>query len=142
MILLRLHKRGRGDAGFTLMECLVALVIFSAAILLFERTIAGAWRGISTANTKTGAVTLALRLLEETGSDSAFASENETQGQSGRYEWRRLITLIDSGTTPAGTTTDDLATFWVEVDVSWLDGVARSAQSVRYRLLKSGRRPS
>jgi len=142
MSLTRPNERARGDAGFTLMESLVALVIFSAAILMFERTIAGAWRGISAANMKTGAVTLALRLLGETGADSAFASEPETVGQSGRYEWRRRIALIDSGANAPGTTTDDLASFWVEVDVFWLDGVARTAQSVRYRLLKSGRKPS
>jgi prepilin-type N-terminal cleavage/methylation domain-containing protein len=135
-------KRTHDDAGFTLMESLVALLIFSAAILSFERAVAGAWRGINAANMKTGAVTLALRLLDETGADLAFASEQETEGQSGHYEWRRRVAIIDTGAAPPTASADDLATFWVEVKVAWLDGAARSAQSVRYRLLKTARRPT
>jgi prepilin-type N-terminal cleavage/methylation domain-containing protein len=138
MKLKRPIKRARNDAGFTLMESLVALVIFSAAILSFERAVAGAWRGINAANMKTGAVTLALRLLDETGANS----EPETEGQSGRYEWRRRVAIVDNGSASPTKGADDVATFWVEVKVAWLDGASRSAQTVHYRLLKTARRPS
>ena len=134
--------RARSDAGFTLMETLVALTIFSVGLLMFEQTISSAWRGINAANAKTAAVTLALSVLEGTGADAAFASEPETVGQSGIYEWRRRIWVIDRGSASAERTSDEVTDFWVEVEVSWRDAASPKPQSIHYRLLKSGRKTS
>lgn len=108
---------------------------------MFEQAVSDAWRGISAANSKSGAVSLALRLLEQADPDTEFAAAPETDGQSGRYAWRRRIELVDSGA-PDVAKTDDVVNFLIEVDVSWRAGVAAKSEAVRYHLYKAGRRPS
>lgn len=128
------------DGGFTLLETLVAIVIFAAAILLFERTVAGSWRGITAANARTQAASLALQKLDEAGAIGQLNGDGETEGQAGRFTWR-----ISVAQAPDPSATDDAASitnvrrvipYWVDVSVSWRDGVRPTPNTVHYRVLK------
>jgi len=127
------------DAGFTLMETLVALVIFVAAILAFERTVAAAWRGISAANLRAGAVALAIRKLEEAGTTTSLAESGASDGRSGGYGWSVSIEPVAVPPEPGLRAALVVIPYWVGVTVNWQNPATGAVDRVQYRLLKLGK---
>ena len=127
------------ESGFTLMEALIALVIFSVAILTFERTVAGAWRGISTANLRSGAISLALRKLEEAGAATPLFEAGESEGRTGAYVWLQAVAPVDVPREPGLRANQVVVPYWVDVTVSWQNSATLKNDQVHYRLLKLGK---
>jgi len=140
--MMQCHQPTRAaEDGFTLLETLVTLVILSVAVLLFERTLAGSFHGISAANQRSDAVTLALRKLDEAGSDAPLADGGETDGQDGRYQWTLRVEPVDTDTESARTEAHAVLPYWVDVVVRWRDGFFSKPVSVHFRRLRLERHP-
>ena len=81
-------RRGTSNDGFTLIETLVALVIFVACYLLIYHSVALGWRGVQVAHTEAGAARLAQGLLTAAGVEFA-APGRATKRQGGRLRLDR-----------------------------------------------------
>jgi prepilin-type N-terminal cleavage/methylation domain-containing protein len=131
-------RRGTSSDGFTLIETLVALVIFVACYLLIYNSVALGWRGVQVAHTETGAARLAQGLLTAAGVDAPL-QDGQQNGRADGYDWiveikRRTEAERDS---PAM----DLAGYWVTVDISWREGPLRKTRALKLSTLKLGRAP-
>src|SRR5262245_49214136 len=78
------------DAGFTLIETLVALVIFVACYLLIHQSVSLGWRGVQVAYTEAGAARLAQGLLTAAGVDAPLRDGQLTGSTADGYNWSVL----------------------------------------------------
>lgn len=122
------------SAGFTLIETLVALVIFVAGYLLVYQTVSVGWRGTQVAHTESAALRIAQSRLAAAGVEQRL-QEGEQSGQSADgYAWTTQVARYrrpDSDDAPG-----QLAAYWVRVDVKWREGPLRKARSLRLETLK------
>jgi prepilin-type N-terminal cleavage/methylation domain-containing protein len=132
-------RGGESSAGFTLIETLVALVIFVAGYLLIYQSVSLGWRGAMVAQTERAALRLARARLAVAGVEARLA-EGQQWGQTpDGYRWTMQARPysqpgVDSGPVP-------LAGFWVTIQVSWLEGALRHTRSVQLVTLKLAAQP-
>lgn len=133
-----MHARG-GSSGFTLMETLVALVIFVAGYLIVHQSVSLGWRGAQVAWVESAALRLARSRLAAAGVETRLR-EGEQSGESGDgFNWSLRIEPYQP---PGGDgAAEKIAGFWVTVTVLWDGGVLRPARSLRLKTLKLGAAP-
>jgi type II secretory pathway pseudopilin PulG len=129
----------RAEAGFTLIETLVALVIFIACYLLLQQSVSLAWRGVQVAHGEAAALQIAQARLAAAGVDARL-EEGEQSGRTPEgFGWtqrmRRYAPPRDDEAQPR------LAGYWVTVEVSWQEGAWRRSRSLRLATLKLGAQP-
>jgi general secretion pathway protein I len=126
-------------AGFTLIETLVALVIFVAGYLLVYQSVSVGWRGAQVAHTESAALRLAQTRLAAAGVESRL-EEGQQSGQSpDGYTWTMQVAGYhrpDRNDTPTR-----LAAYWVTIEVKWQEGALRRTRSLRLETLKLAPRP-
>lgn len=120
-----------GEAGFTLMETLVALFILVAAITVLYRGASGGLRAAAAAEGQEIALQLAKARLAAAGVETPL-QPGLTEGVENGIGWTVDIR-------PHSLTTSPLSACWVTVTVGWRD--RRTGQSRRLRLttLKLGK---
>ena len=124
-----------GEGGFTLMETIVALIIFVACYVLIQQVLAIGWRGVSASQGELAALHLAQTQLAAIGVESPLA-EGQQSGSEGGYSWvldvRRQNAEregeIRAKSRPTG--------YWVAVEVSWRDEATRRSRSLQLKTLK------
>jgi prepilin-type N-terminal cleavage/methylation domain-containing protein len=124
-----------GEAGFTLMETIVALIIFVACYVLIQQVLSIGWRGVSASQGELAALHLAQTQLAAAGVESPLA-EGQQSGSEGGYNWvldvRRQNAEregeIRARSRPTG--------YWVAVEVSWRDEATRRSRSLQLKTLK------
>ena len=122
------------DAGFTLLEVLVAFVIVSLATVALLEGGATGLRGVGAAGRTEDAVALARSHLSAFDGLAAPAAE-DLQGDEGEgFHWRLIVAPLDSlAATAPGRTRREPATltqttlYQVSVIVSWMGGRHRSS---------------
>lgn len=127
-------RRG-GEDGFTLIETLVALTIFVAGYVLLQQSISLAWRGVQIAHSEAGALQVAQSHLAAAGVSEPL-QEGTSAGQTPEgYDWTVAVRRRASaeGGRPGA--------YWVTVQVSWRDGLARRARVVELTTLKLSHAP-
>lgn len=119
------------DRGFTLMETLLALVIFVAGYLLIHQGLSLGWRGVRLAQSEAAALQLAQGRLAATGLDEPL-SDGQRSGETDGYAW-----IIDARReTRHASTNSPLSAFWVTATVRWRDTWVRGTRSVQLTTMK------
>jgi general secretion pathway protein I len=121
----------RRDAGFTLLEVLVALVILSVAIVTLIQLASQGLRLLRVSGEHQEAVMLADRLARAADTKR----EGMDSGQEGPYQWERRTRLVavPDDLTPAGTQAPRLLA--LSVAVKW--GGGRSVEVATLRVAQS-----
>lgn len=119
--------RRRRDAGFTLLEVLVAMVILSVAVVTLIQLASQGLRLLRASGEHQDAVMLADRLLR-TGDVS---KEGVDRGEEGAFHWERQAkaVVVPDDLAPAGGAAPRLLA--VRVAVSWGKGRAVEAATLR-----------
>ena len=111
----------RANAGFSLIEMLVAMAIMGIALSVLYQSVSGATRNLRVSNEYSQALALAESTLD---TFTAMVSiGKEASGQYGHYEWSAKAAPVES---PAGGSTDEgsedhLGLAQVTVSVTWED---------------------
>lgn len=127
----RREMRGT-ESGFTLMETIVALVLFSSVFFVLYNGLTGSWRGVRLAKSDATAVSLARAKLAAAGIDSPLSDGAEASGEVDGFEWHMEVQQYPI---PEGSQTE-LAAYWVAVEVNWRDRPAGPPRSVSLKTLK------
>jgi prepilin-type N-terminal cleavage/methylation domain-containing protein len=129
---IRRVRRLSDEHGFTLMETLVALVIFVACYLLIHEGLSLGWRGVRLAQSETAALQVAQGQLAAAGFDTPL-SDGQRSGETDGYAWTMDVRRQDRG---SGAAASPLSAFWVTVAVSWRDRSERRPRSVQLTSMK------
>jgi prepilin-type N-terminal cleavage/methylation domain-containing protein len=125
---------GERSAGFTLIETLVALVIFVGGYLLIYQSVSLGWRGAMVAHTEREALRLARTRLSAAGVEARLAEGQQSGQTADGYSWTMHVRRYhqpDLDSSPAA-----FAAFWVVIDVRWNEGALRRARSLQLTTLK------
>jgi prepilin-type N-terminal cleavage/methylation domain-containing protein len=128
-----------GSSGFTLIETLVALVIFVAGYLVIHHSVSLGWSGAQIAWAEGAALRLAQSRLAAAGIEARL-SEGERSGETDDgFGWRMRTERYRRP--DAGASAGKITGYWVTVTVRWDGGVLRPARSLRLKTLKLGAAP-
>jgi general secretion pathway protein I len=120
-------RRRQGEAGFTLLEVLIAFAILSVAVVAVIQGFAQSLRLLKLAGDHQQAVLLADQKTREL----VVPTEGHEQGKEGLFDWERTVTLVpapDLTRTPA---TSKWHVYRIDVKVSW--GEKRAIEIVSLR---------
>jgi prepilin-type N-terminal cleavage/methylation domain-containing protein len=134
--------RAGGDdssSGFTLIETLVALVLFVAGYLIVHHSVSVGWRGAQVAWVESAALRLAHARLAAAGVETRL-SEGEAAGET--EDGLRWTLRTERYRRPGGDGgAERIAGYWVTVTVRWHGGVLHPARSLQLTTLKLGAAP-
>jgi general secretion pathway protein I len=133
----RIHlnrSRSGGEAGFTLMEMLVALLVMIAAATMLYRGFSGGLRAAATADGAEAALLVAQSRLAAQGIETPLAA-GEQEGRDGAVDW--YITVRPYGSANA---TAAPQAFWVTATVAWREKRG-GRRSLHLTTLKPGGAP-
>jgi prepilin-type N-terminal cleavage/methylation domain-containing protein len=125
------------DSGFTLVETVIGLVIFAAALLVTYKSFSAGWRGYRLAEAEAAAVSFAQSRLAAAGVESPLA-----EGQRQHQTEEGLTWMIDvrrygpSDEEKPQTAQAALDGFWVTVEVDWREGPFQTPRKVSLTTLK------
>jgi prepilin-type N-terminal cleavage/methylation domain-containing protein len=95
------HSRRRGDAGFALIEVLVAVGVASILMAVLIRSFVSTWAGVNIVRDEAEGTLLARSILDELLLRGALAAGSQ-DGTMGRYAWN-VTTTMQTLTTVAAT---------------------------------------
>lgn len=134
--------------GFSLIEVIVALVVFSSVFLALYRGIIGGGRAVQRANLEAEATRIAVSQLAAAGIVAPLVDGQSYTGEQDRYSWRISVqryadpseaeqfTLQRSRSGKA-----NVSGYWVDAEVSWRAGGLARLDAIRLRTLKLGNAP-
>ena len=132
----------RSDAGFTLLEVIVALAIAAASIASLNQIYVLGWRGMRLAGLDQVAIEVAKNQLASAGVELPLI-EGTTSGVS--PEGVAWTSDIRPYVQPETTTLAPLAAaplaYWVSVHVTWREGPSRPERSIDLETLKLATSP-
>ena len=127
------------DYGFTLIETIVALVIFAGVFFALSGGMAGGWRGVRLARMDAAAAGLARAKLAAIGIESPLEDAQLTSGVTDGFDWRVDVQRYPGSGADTGRA--ELAAYWVSIEVSWRENVLRPERVAQLKGLKLGTRP-
>ena len=127
------------QAGFTLIETLVALVVFALVAAAVQQCLSGGWRGVRLVRMQTAALSVAKAELAAAGFETALVEGTQSGETADGFAWTRDVSryqyhLRDDQEQTAA------PGFWVTVSVRWREAPFRPERSLQLRTLKLGRR--
>ena len=124
------------ERGFTLMETLVAFVVFASVIIALQQAMALGWRAIRLTQMEQSALSLARSKLAAVGVESAITDEADETGIENGMAWHTLARRYKAP--DAIVFAGGVSAYWVTVTVSWRDRPVGPARSVELVTLKRG----
>ena len=126
----------RSDAGFSLIEVLIAMIILSVGLLALESLGIGAARTVRRAQVQSTYAATAADLMERTlvriqQAPTAAITDTSYTGASGERVWRTATSIAMAGTTRSGGGTMNVWTITVRVLPPTNLGVLAASDSVR-----------
>ncbi len=94
------HLHRRGEAGFALIEVLVAVAVASVLMAVLIRSFVSTWGGINIVRDEAEGTLLARSILDELLLRGALAAGTQ-DGTMGRYAWNVTTTMQTVATVPA-----------------------------------------
>jgi len=118
------------SGGFTLLEVMLAFVIFALSFAVVLEIVAGSMRSVARANDDTEVALLAQTLMDQVGTEIPVEEGAYSGNSMDRYNWNMQLTLYDSEDAPekGGMTTTELAElsgvelYRVDLDIDWETG--------------------
>ena len=126
---------GGREGGFTLMETIVALIIFVACYVLIQQVLSLGWRGVSAAQGELEALHVAQTRLAAAGVEAPLA-EGQQSGSEDRYQWVIDVRRQNAESESESRAKTHASGYWVAVEVSWRDEVTRRSRSLQLKTLK------
>jgi type II secretory pathway pseudopilin PulG len=126
------------ESGFTLLETLLALIIFVACYLLVHHSVALGWRGVQAAQSETGAAHLGQALLAEASIDGALTDGTRSGTTEDGYRWSFSAIAYDAGDESSAAAR--IAAYRITVEVGWKDSATRRWRQFRLDTVKLGGR--
>ncbi|NNL94973.1 MAG: type II secretion system protein [Xanthomonadales bacterium] len=127
------------SGGFTLLEVLLAFVIFALSFALVLEILGGSMRSTVRARHYTEAALLAQSLMDMVGSEIPLIEGAMAGDSPGGYEWSMSISAFqpEAGQERLLELSELSGTllFWVDLDVSW--GSEPRARTVQFSTVKS-----
>ena len=113
------------DHGFTLIEVLVALVIFAGTTIALQQAHIVGLRGIRLAESTRLATDLAASILSTAGTRQRLRPDSDEWGDDGPYRWHMVARkyVAPEQTPPLAVQLDG---FWTTVTVTWKSADQRS----------------
>jgi len=124
------HRPRKLSGGFTLLEVMLAFVIFALSFAVVLEIVAGSMRSVARANDDTEVALLAQTLMDRVGTEIPVEEGAYSGTSMDRYNWNMGITLYDAEDAPerGGMTTTELADlsgielYRVDLDIDWDTG--------------------
>ncbi len=118
------QNHGR-SGGFTLLEVLLAFVIFALSFTTILEILAGSMRSTMRARTYSEAALLAQSLIDTVGTDIPLTEGSVAGDAPGGYRWQMSITpyqsQFDEDRTLELAELSGTVLFWVDLDLDWGD---------------------
>lgn len=124
------HSR---ETGFTLIETLVALVVFTACYILVQQSISGSWRLVRAAQSEVAALAVAQRQLALSGIETPLEDGASSGRSDDGYAWAVEIRRYAP---PGEPTITPLAAYWVDVTVRWKESPFRTERSLSLKTVR------
>jgi len=125
-------RPGRANAGFTLLEVLVAFAILSLAVVAAIQGFAGGLRLLRLAGEHQQAILLADQKIREV----VQPAEERKEDVEGAYKWERTITIVPTPELSRTPAAEMWHVYLITVKVSWGD-----KRSLELATLRSSARP-
>jgi general secretion pathway protein I len=128
-----------GNRGFTLLELLLAFVVFALSFATVLEILSGSMRNTVRAREYTEAALTAQSIMDEVGLEIPLEPGFSAVGEAGAYRWQiELFDFADSGENPYSVELAELTgiqLLQVELLVSW--GESPREQSSRFSTVKA-----
>ena len=135
----------RSEAGFTLIEALVALAVVTMTLAAFYKGLAQGWRGLRVERLETQALEIAKAELSSAGVTTPLDEGSQSGVASDGMAWTREVSRYAppglEGEKQRGTQAYGVQAYWVTVRVQWREGPARPVHSLELKTLKLAVRP-
>jgi prepilin-type N-terminal cleavage/methylation domain-containing protein len=122
------------DAGFTLIEAIVATAVFALLLSALYQGLTTGWRGIKKADAEEIALSLLSQKLASAGVETPLQASASTSGAANGVAWQTQITAYAA---PASATVaEPYQGSWVTVTVRWKNGPFSPEQALQATTLK------
>lgn len=133
----------RRPGGFTLLEVMLAFVIFALSFATVLEIMAGSMRSVARASDDTEVALLAQTLMDQVGTEIPVEEGAYSGTSMDRYNWTLGISLYDASDEPerAGMSTPELAElsgvelYRVDLDIDWESG--KRGRSLHFSTIQS-----
>jgi len=125
------------EGGFTLMESIVAFVIFSMVFFAIYQGFAGSWRGVRLAQTEISALELCRAKLAAAGFETPLSDGYDEAASDGGFQWHVSMEkyVIPGQDAQPG----EQAAYWVTVEVTWRERSFSGVRKIQLQALKLAR---
>jgi general secretion pathway protein I len=128
-----------GGRGFTLLEVLLAFVVFAVSFAMVLQILSGSMRSTVRAREYTEAALLAQSIMDMVGMEVPLEPVNLAGEEPGDYRWSLVIVDYEPGTVDDRTleVAEVMGTrvYWVGLDIEWGEG--RLHRNVRFSSIRS-----